>query len=400
MQTSRPEEAGLSSARLGRMSQVMQSYVDQNKLAGLVAMLARRGRLVYSACFGVMDVQAGKPMQPDTIVRLRSMTKPITAVAVMMLYEEGHFQLADPVSRFIPEFKGGQALAGQSERGLELVDLEREITIHDLLIHTSGLASGFGEDQPLEALYQEVDADSDRLDITLQDLVHKLASLPRLHQPGRAWRYGWSYAVLGHLVEVISGMPFDAFLRHRVFEPLDMPDTSFRVPGEKTGRFATLYGPAEEGGLAVVEGPGQNWKTAYPISGTTGLVSTAHDYMRFAQMLLNGGELEGARLLGRKTVELMTLNHVPAELLPIAPLPDSVLHGYGYGLGVAVLMDVAQARAVGTEGSFGWGGYASTDFWVDPREELVGLIMAQFAPLGYYPLTEKFQVLAYQAMVD
>jgi CubicO group peptidase (beta-lactamase class C family) len=404
MRTSKPEDVGLSSTRLARINELMQDYIDQNKLAGLITMVARQGKVAHFERFGLMDIEANKPMQFDTIFRLYSMTKPITSVAVLMLYEEGHFQLCDTVSKFIPEFKEGKVYVATTGADLALTDLERQITIRDLLTHTSGLDSGFGEDQPLETLYQEVEADSDRLDITLQERVHKLAKLPLLHQPGRAWRYGWSYDVLAYLVEVISDMSFDTFLQQRIIEPLGIQDMSFYVPEEKIERFSTLYGPAEDGGLEVIEGPAsyENSRPQYPISGGTGLVSTAPDYVRFAQMLLNGGELDGTRLLSRKTVELMTMNQLHGELMPIAidPDPDWVLHGYGYGLGVEVLMNVAQSGILGSEGSFGWGGYATTHFWVDPKEALIGLIMAQFAPVGYYPIHKQFKVLTYQAVFD
>jgi CubicO group peptidase (beta-lactamase class C family) len=405
MKTSPPEDVGLSSTRLNRIHKVMRGYVDQNQLAGLITMLARRGQVAHFERFGMMDIEGIKPMQCDTIFRIRSMTKPITAVAVMILYEEGHFQLYDPVSEFIPAFKDGQVYVGKTEAGLELADLEREITIRHLLTHTSGLESGFGEDQPLAALYAELEADlfgapMDRPGNTLRERVQKLTKIPLLHQPGRAWRYGWSYEVLAHLVEVISGSSFDAFLQQRIFEPLGMEDTGFYVPQEKLERFAVLYGAAEQGGLQIIEGPQQNWRTEYPISGSTGLVSTATEYMRFAQMLLNGGELDGKRLLGRKTVELMTMNQVPGELVPIAVMPEHIMNGYGYGLGFSILMNVPQSEVLSSEGSFGWAGYATTHFWVDPSQELIGLIMAQFAPPGYYPVYDQFRVLCYQAIVD
>jgi CubicO group peptidase (beta-lactamase class C family) len=405
MKTSPPEDVGLSSTTLNRIHKVMQGYVDQNKLAGLITMLARRGRVAHFERFGMMDIEANKPMQLDTIFRIRSMTKPITAVAVMMLYEEGHFQLYDPLSEFIPAFKGGQVYAGTTEARIELADLEREISIRHLLTHTSGLDSGFGQDQPLAAMYAELQADlfgapKTGAGSTLQERVQKLAKIPLLHLPGRAWRYGWSYEVLAHLVEVISGISFDAFLQQRIFEPLGMVDTGFYVPQGKRERFAVLYGAAEQGGLQIIEGPSQNWRTRYPISGSTGLVSTASDYMRFAQMLLDGGELDGQRLLGRKTVEFMTVNQLPAELLPIAVIPEHIMNGYGYGFGVSVLMKVPPSEVLSSKGSFGWPGYATTHFWVDPRQELVGLIMAQFAPLGYYPVYDQFRVLCYQAIVD
>jgi CubicO group peptidase (beta-lactamase class C family) len=398
MNTITPEQVGLSSTRLGRIGSVMQAYVEQGKYAGIVTMIARRGQIAHFECFGMMDVEAGAPMQSDTIFRIYSMTKPITSVAVMMLYEEGQFQLNDPVSKFIPEFQNTKVFVNRTELGLELADPEREMTIRDLLTHTSGLSYGSDQDSPVDALYREATQKVGG-DLTLEGMVRELVKLPLAYQPGSAWRYSVSTDVLGYVVEVVSGLSFDAFLEQRIFEPLGMVDTGFHVPEEKITRFVTVYGPAEGGGLKVIDTPATSEYAKPPsyLSGGGGLVSTATDYMRFAQMLLNRGELDGTHLLGRKTIELMTTNHLPSTLLPFAVGTDPV-NGYGFGLGWKVLMDVTQAKILGSEGTYGWGGAASTEFWVDPEEELVGLIMVQFMP--YYPLVEEFQVLAYQAIID
>jgi CubicO group peptidase (beta-lactamase class C family) len=399
MNTVLSEKVGLSSTRLGRVNTMMQKYVSQGKYAGIITMVARRGQIAHFECFGMMDVESAKPMRPDTIFRIYSMSKPVTSVAVMMLYEEGHFQLHTPVSEFISEFKETKVFAGGTESNIELADLEREITIHDLLTHTSGLTYGPDTDLPVDALYKQA---LDKLEkgATLEEMVQLVATLPLIHQPGSAWRYSFSTDVLGRVVEVISGMSFDAFLAQRIFSSLGMDDTGFYVPPEKMDRFATLYGPEEEGdGLKVLDDPATGEYDIPPTcpSGGGGLVSTAHDYMRFAQMLLNKGELDGVRLLGRKTIELMTINHLSAELLPYGPGPDPI-YGRGFGLGWQVMMDTTQAKVLGSEGMYGWGGAASTEFWVDPKEELVGLIMLQFMP--YYPLVGDFQVLVYQAIID
>jgi CubicO group peptidase (beta-lactamase class C family) len=394
-----PEQVGLSSTRLNRVNTVMQKHVDQGAYAGIITMVARRGQIAHFECFGVVDIESAKPMQPDTIFRIYSMSKPITSVAVMMLYEEGHFQLRTPVSEFIPEFKETKVFAGTTESGLALADLAREITIHDLLTHTSGLSYGFDEDLPVDTLYQDfwkkVEAGA-----TLEEAIQVVTTLPLLHQPGSAWHYGLSTDVLGRVIEVISGMSFDAFLAQRIFDPLGMVDTGFYVPPEKIGRFATSYGPPENGdGLKVLDDPatGEYAKPPAFFSGGGGLVSTAPDYLRFAQMLLNQGELDGVRLLGPKTFALMTVNHLPAELLPYGPGPDPI-EGHGFGLGWKVMMDLARAKVLGSAGMYGWGGAASTEFWVDPGEELIGLIMLQYMP--YYPLVEDFQVLVYQAVIS
>jgi CubicO group peptidase (beta-lactamase class C family) len=399
MDTVTPAEAGFSDQRLSRIGTVMQRYVDEGKLAGLIAMVARYGSVVYLERCGMMDLEAAKPMQFDTIFRVYSMTKPITSVALMMLYEEGEFQLNDPVSRFIPAFGEVKVFAGAAEGGLEVTELEREITIWHLLTHTAGLSYDFWEDSPVDAMYLE--ADLHRADRTLEEMIHKLVTMPLVFQPGSAWRYSMATDVLGHVIEVISGMPLDAFLEERILKPLGMDDTGFCVPEEKLDRLSAAYGPTEKGGLELLDAPATSQYCSPPrfLSGGHGLVSTASDYMRFAQMLLNGGELDGARLLGRKTVELMTMNHLPDELIPIQ-VPPHTLHGCGFGLGFRVLVHAAQARRLGSEGEFGWGGAASTSFFVDPKEELTGLLLPQLIPSRYYPIREEFKVLIYQALVD
>ena len=396
-----PEKVGLSSARLSRIGPVMQRYVDQHKLAGIVTMIARHGKVAHLERFGMMDLDTAKPMQFDTIFRIYSMTKPITSVALMMLYEEGRFQLNDPVTRFLPEFKKVQVWMGEGE----LADPIREITIHDLLTHTAGLSYGVYEDTrvPVDKLYDQAGLFDG--DITLEEMVRRIADLPLVHQPGQAWWYSVATDVVGYLVQVISGMPFDVFLEERILGPLGMEDTGFYVPAGKLDRLATLYGAAEDGGLKELVNTsvvGDYTKPPRLLSGGGGLVSTASDYVRFSQMLLNGGELDGVRLLGRKTVELMTINHLPDALIPIRMAPYDTMHGYGFGLGFRVLMDVAQSGMLGSEGVYRWGGWASTAFFIDPKEELIALLLPQFIPSGAarYPIDSEFQTLVYQALVD
>lgn len=402
MEAATPESVGLSSSRLDRIAPVLQDYVDRDRFAGMVAMVARYGKVVYSECFGTMDREAGRPVQPDTLFRIYSMSKPITSVALMMLYEEGRFQLSDPVSRFIPEFGQMQVLVEEANGTTKLVDQLKEATIRDLLTHMAGLTYGLFEgDSAVELLYRQARLlDTNE---TLATWIARLTTLPLAFQPGAAWRYSVATDVLGYLVEVISGMRFDVFLEQRIFQPLGMVDTGFSVPEEQLHRFAAMYGPAQAGGLELIDAPATS-KWAKPLrflSGGGGLVSTATDYMRFSQMLLNGGELEDVRLLGFKTVELMTTNHLPDRFLPYHTGPQPA-YGYGFGLGFRVLLDVAESGILGSEGEFGWGGAAGTYFWVDPQEELIGLIMPQLLLLsgGYYPLAQDFRVLTYQAIVD
>jgi CubicO group peptidase (beta-lactamase class C family) len=399
MNTVTPEEVGFSASRLSRIGTWMQGYIDQNKLAGTIAMVARRGQVAYLKRFGIMDLEAAKPMQFDTIFRIYSMTKPITSVALMMLYEEGRFQLHDPVSKFIPEFADVKVFAGATEEGFGVTELEREITIWHLLTHTAGLTYDFFEDSPVDAMYRE--ADLHQPDRTAEEVVHEIVQLPLVHQPGTAWRYSMATDVLGYLIEVISGMTLDVVFGEKILKPLGMEDTDFYVPEAKLDRFAAEYGPTENGGMELLDAPATSQYTKPPrfLSGGAGLVSTASDYMRFTQMLLNGGELEGTRLLGRKTVELMTINHLPDELIPIQVQPHT-LHGCGFGLGFRVLVSLAQAGRLGSEGEFGWGGGASTSFFVDPKEQLIGLLLTQLVPSRYYPIRNEFKVLVYQALVD
>lgn len=399
MNTIKPEQAGFSSRRLSRIGTVLQGYVDQNKLTGLIAVVARYGKVAYRERFGMMDLEADKPMQFDTIFRIYSMTKPITSVALMMLYEEGQFQLNDPVSKFIPEFADVKVFKRAAEEGYEVTELEREITIWHLLTHTAGLTYDFFEDSPVDAMYLE--ADFHQSDRTLKQMVHKLVKLPLVHQPGTAWRYSVATDVLGHLVSMISGVPFDVFLEKKILKPLGMEDTGFHVPEAKLDRFAGLYGPASNGGVELLDAPATSQYTRPPRfhSGGAGLVSTAFDYLRFCQMLLESGQLDGTRLLGRKTVDLMTINHLPDEMIPIRVQPHT-LHGCGFGLGFRVLVNAAQAGRLGTEGEYGWGGAASTSFFIDPKEDLIGLLLTQLRPSRYYPIRDEFKVLVYQALVD
>lgn len=315
MNTVSPESVGLSSARLKRVDQVMQKYVDQGKLPGVLSLVARRGQVAHLSKAGWMDVEAQKPIAFDTLFRIYSMTKPLTSVAVMMLYEEGHFFLSDPVAKYIPEFEDAKVFVRKTETGVELDNLKRPLTIHHLLTHTGGLSYGFDENDYVDKQIQNRvwRRHYDDPDITLEEFVHRIAMCPLRTQPGAEFYYSLSIDVLGYLVQVVSGQPFDAFLQERILGPLGMVDTAFDVPEGKLDRFAVNYQPdKEKKGLAVLDAP-ETSRYAKPTrcpAGGMGLVSTLGDYYRFAQMLYNKGELDGQRLLGRKTVELMTSNHL------------------------------------------------------------------------------------------
>lgn len=392
-----PEEAGFSSSRLGRIGKVMQDYVDQHRLAGLITLVARSGKTVYLERFGMMDLAASKPMQFDTIFRIYSMTKPITSVALMMLFEQGLVRLTDPVTKFMPAFGKVKVLANDGE----LVDLNRDIAIHDLLRHTAGMSyNGYYEETGdlVDKLYDEVDLWPP--EATSQEMVRRIAELPLAYQPGQAWRYSVATDVIGHVVELVSNMSLAQFFEEKILEPLGMEDTAFSVPPDKVDRLATLYGEAKEGGLEEIDTSiGGDYFNVSLYSGGHGLVSTAADYLRFAQFILNKGELDGARLLGPKTVELMTANHLPPAILPIA-MGAEQMPGLGFGLGFSVMLDVALSGMMGSVGLHSWGGWAKTHFWVDPQEQIIGILMLQHIYTGSHPAIADFRTLVYQALVE
>lgn len=401
------ETFGFSTERLGRISTLMQRYVDDGKLAGVIATVARRGQTAYMEKFGMMDIEANKPMQFDAIFRIASMTKPITSVAIMTLYEEGHFHLNTPVTEFIPGFKDARVFVGEGKNGgYYWTDLERPITFRHLFTHTAGLSYGWNENDPVDRQYQKAQQESgiDMRKATMKDLIESLTRLPLAFQPGTKWRYSYAIDVLGYIVEVISGKPLDVFLKERLFEPLGMVDTDFYIPEAKADRLCALYGhPNNEPTLQRIDMPvhGQQFQRPAFLSGGGGLVSTIHDYARFAQMLASGGELDGARILSPTTVALYSINHMPEAALPygFAEGEDLYHWGYGYSLGTRVLMDVSKSGIAGSVGEFGWDGAFSTYVWIDPKEALYGLLMLQHQPNTYYPIAPQFKQLAYQALM-
>ncbi len=397
-----PEAVGLSTERLSRIDKVMETHVAQQKIAGGVTLLARHGKIAHLGVYGMMDVEAGKPMTPDTIFRIASMTKPITNVAVMMLYEEGHFRLNEPVSKYIPAFKEMHVMPPESaEDSAQPVPATRQITIWNLLTHTSGLTYQWNE--RLGPQYAAADITHGLLqdESTLDKKMKVLATLPLLHQPGAEFEYGLSIDLLGYLVEVVSGVSLNEFFSERIFKPLDMDDTHFFIPEAKRERLATVYERTKDGPITrkspepTVEGS-LTYSTDYPykgprtyFSGGGGLVSTAPDYARFAQMMLNGGKLDGVRLLSRKTVALMTLNQLA-----------NMDVDFGFGLGFSVVRDESDLNEVGSVGRFGWSGFFFTSFFIDPQEQMIGIFMCQLHPSGDLDLGEKIRILSYQAIAD
>jgi CubicO group peptidase (beta-lactamase class C family) len=393
--TATPEQSGMSTERLKRLSAAMRGYIDRGDVAGTVMLVARKGRVVHLEAQGLADLESKTPMRTDSIFRLASMTKPITSVAVMMLLEEGRFLLNDPVSKFIPEFKNPKVAVahppGTNRAGVTLVAADREITIRDLLTHTAGLASA-ETSSVLKPEIEKFKKESPPNENIAQQ-TRRLAKLPLNFQPGTAWEYGPATDVLGYLVEVASGQTFDRFLRERIFKPLEMNDTFFYVPDEKMSRLTTVYQPSPHGIRPLA--PAREMRGSKVLfAGAGGLSSTAEDYLRFCQMLLNGGTFNGAHLLSRKTVELMTANHIG----DLAIWPD--LSGYRFGLGFRVLTDLGRTAHLGSVGSYGWGGAYGTYFWIDPKEEMIGIFMMQIRPYNHLNIRLDSQGLATQAITD
>jgi CubicO group peptidase (beta-lactamase class C family) len=402
--TVRPEEVGLSTNRLARIESWAKALVDSRKLPGVLTAVARRGKLAHFHVTGLADVARNKPLRADTVFRFYSMTKPLTSVAIMMLYEEGRFQLDDPIARFIPAFKSTRVYAGGARGKIDTVPAERDITFRDLLTHTSGLTYGFMEAHPVDGAYRAAGIDFQLGETSLKEMVERAAGMPLLAQPGTRWNYSIATDVLGYLTEAISGEAFDIYLRERVLKPLKMVDTDFFVREESHSRFAANYAPDPKGGLQLIDDPAKSryLKPRLLNSGGGGLVSTAADYLRFCQFLLNKGELDGVRLLGRKTVELMTSNHLKGDMGDMgAPrFSESTYVGIGFGLGFSVMLDPARAQILGSPGEFAWGGAASTAFWVDPSEEMYVLLLTQLTPSSSYPIRRELRVLSYQAIVE
>jgi CubicO group peptidase (beta-lactamase class C family) len=401
-----PEQVGLSAARLDRVRNWMAGWVDSGRLAGMVTVVMRRGELAFAETAGKADLERDKPMRPDSIFRIYSMTKPLTSTAIMMLYEEGRFQLDDPISKFIPRFANPRVYAGGSRGKIDSVPAEREITFRDLLTHTSGLTYGFMESNPVDALYRSKTngVDFQTATTSLKDVVERLATFPLIAQPGKAWNYSVATDVLGYLVEVISGQPFQTYLKEKVLGPLGMVDTDFHVPADKHERFAANYQAGAGGKLELIDDPGKSRYLAPRAvnSGGGGLVSTAADYLRFCRFMLNKGELDGTRLLGRKTVELMTMNHLKGDMadMGMPRFSESTYYGVGFGLGFSVMIDPAKAHILGTAGEYAWGGAASTAFWCDPAEDMAVVLMTQLMPSSTYPIRRELRVLTYQAIID
>jgi len=410
------EKAGLSTARLARLDEVMKTrYVDSGQLPGLITQVFRRGELVHTGMSGHMDLERGKPMAEDAIFRIYSMSKPITAVALMMLMEEGAIGLDDPVARYIPSWKklgvyasGIPTLISSQPPGFMTTPVERPMKVVDLVTHTSGLTYGFMMRTSVDAAYRRLKLNDFQTPGGLTEMIEQLSTLPLEFSPGTAWNYSVSIDVMGYLVEKLSGQSFGSFLKERLFGPLKMEDTGFFVPPEKLARFTSCYQPAQGGGLKLQDdAQASTYDHPPPLeSGGGGLVSTTHDYMRFCRMMLNGGELEGARILSPKTVELFSRNFLPddrevMEMSTPGAFSESSYAGVGFSIGCGVNVDVARTRLPGTEGEYFWGGAASTAFWIDPLEELAVVFMTQvMGSDARLTLRRDLRTLVYSAMTE
>ena len=403
-----PDAAGLDAGRVERITEHLdRAYVEPGKIPGCQTVVYRHGAVGYFSSLGSMDLERDKPVAEDTIWRIYSMTKPITGVALMSLYERGLFRLNDPVHRFIPEWRDLKVSVRQPDGTKQLVEPERPMTVRDALMHMTGL--GWGVDGPLEMenfLPAMAKLRGGR-EGTLQTMIDNLADKPLVFHPGTRWLYGVSTDVCGRLVEIISGQRFDDYLRSTIFEPLQMHDTAFHVPDAEIDRFAASYGRRKDKTLKLLDNPDKSTYREPPnfLSGGGGLVSTTEDYLRFCRMLLHGGELDGQRVLGRKTIELMSMNHLPGggELREFA-LPggygETGFDGVGFGLTMAVGLGPVATQSVGSTGDYYWGGAASTIFWIDPAEDLVAIFMTQLMPSGSFDFRGQLKSIIYPAIVD
>ena len=406
--TTRPELGGFSAERLARIDEhLKRRYLDPAKIAGALALVHRRGELAWCSPLGLADRERGSPMAEDTIFRIYSMTKPVTSVALMMLHEEGCFQLDDPVAKTIPEWRDLQVYVAGNHPHFATRPCERPMTIRQLLSHSSGLTYGFMERTNVDRAYRKLGIGTFGIGPRgdLRDMVSNLATLPLEFSPGTAWNYSVATDVCGHLVERFSGERFDRFLERRIFRPLGMDDTGFHVPEQKLDRFAAMYDRGPDKQLRLIGDPRKGAYLEPPrfLGGGGGLVSTAGDYLRFCRMLLAGGELDGARLLSRKTIELMTSNHLPGgrELTEtsVGMFSEVQQAGMGFGLGFSVLLDPVKAGG-GSAGSYAWGGAASTIFWIDPAEELIVIFMTQLFPSRTFDFRGQLRAIVYGALAD
>ena len=406
LSTAEPESVGMSSERLERLTSTLEGYVSDERIAGAVAIVARKGKIAYLEAVGMRDRESNSPMELDSIFRIASQTKALTSTCIMILQERGQLLISDPLAKYMPEFANGTVAIDNSRGGYDVVAARRAITIRDLLTHTSGISYGNGlaVDEWREA--DVVGWYFAKRDEPIRETIRRMGALPANAQPGESWVYGYNTDILGALVEVVSGQPFDVFLQNEILDPLGMNDTHFYLPEEKTDRLVTVYSSTADGGIELAPTPGymqdrgifgtvgqgqyiDGPRTSF--SGGAGLLSTARDYATFLQMMLNGGEFNGARILSPNTVKLMTVNHL-GEV--------SFRPGQGFGLGFSVVTDLGARGAPGSVGEFGWAGAYHSTYWADPEEELAAVYLTQLIPAINVDDNVKFRALLYQAIID
>ena len=402
-----PEAVGMSEAGFRRIEDhLKRRYIDAGRYPGTQLIVYRRGQIVHSAAQGFADLEHKAPVRDDTIFRIYSMTKPITSVAFMMLFEEGRVALEEPVHKYIPQWKDLGVFQGGAAPSFRTKPPARPMLIVDLLRHTSGLTYAFQERTNVDAAYREQKIGEIEKHGTMQSMIDGLANIPLEFSPGDAWNYSVSTDVVGYLVEKISGKPFEQFLKERIFNSLGMNDTDFFVCPEKAGRLAACYAADGKGGMTLYDDPTTSSFLSPPslISGGGGLCSTAADYLTFCRALLNGGELGGVRLIGPKTLRLMTANHLPGgrDLTEMSKslFSEATYAGVGFGLGFSVTLDPAQTLIPGSAGEYAWGGAATTSFWIDPTEELIAIFMTQVVPSSAYPVRRELRTMIYSAITD
>ncbi|MFZ4690598.1 MAG: serine hydrolase domain-containing protein [Polymorphobacter sp.] len=403
-----PDELGFHPARLAKINAYLaEKYVTPGKLPGTLTLIARHGDIAHIGITGHADVERGLPLSEDTIFRIYSMTKPVTSVALMMLVEEGRIALEDPVHRYIPEWKNlGVFVAGTHKLGFQTRPVSRPMQVVDLLRHTAGLTYGFQLRSNVDEAYRREKIGEIEKAGTLADMISALGKLPLEFSPGDSWNYSVATDVCGWLVQVVSAQKFEDFLADRLFTPLGMVDTGFHVREGQGHRLATCYQPTRTGGIEVQDDAATSsfLKPASFISGGGGLVSTARDYLKFAQMLLNGGTADGHRYIGRKTIDLMTANHLPGgssiAAMSKSLFSEAAYDGIGFGLGFATTTSAAQTLMPGSDGDYFWGGAASTFFWIDPEEDLIGIFMTQLIPSSTYPVRREVRTMVYSALDD
>jgi len=406
LSTAEPESVGMSSERLERLTSTLEGYVSDERIAGAVAIVARKGKIAYLEAVGLRDRESNSPMELDSIFRIASQTKALTSTCIMILQERGQLLISDPLAKYMPEFANGTVAIDNGRGGYDVVAARRAITIRDLLTHTSGISYGNGlaVDEWREA--DVVGWYFAKRDEPIRETIRRMGGLPASAQPGESWVYGYNTDILGALVEVVSGQPFDVFLQNEILDPLGMNDTHFYLPEEKTDRLVTVYSSTADGGIELAPAPGymqdrgifgtvgqgqyiDGPRTSF--SGGAGLLSTARDYATFLQMMLNGGEFNGARILSPNTVKLMTVNHL-GEV--------SFRPGQGFGLGFSVVTDLGARGAPGSVGEFGWAGAYHSTYWADPEEELAAVYLTQLIPAINVDDNVKFRALLYQAIID